>query len=437
MTSVHRSLLLLAIPLTLAACGKKKDADGAGKAAGSSATTPTGGSAAATGSAAAPGSAAAGSAAAPGSAPGSAAAGSAAAPAPTAPAIKVDDELMAALRAEATACEIDPKAFSIKCPAGEDAKVKDGLLGHDGKKPVDAIATLAVALADPDPKLATVAADALGSSRFSGAWGEGVAVGAVGKDVARLLLSAVEKLPALGPYQARRVIGPVVIAASLADLDSEAWAMLERNGDPYVKAGGWKASTLYGRLEPFAKLEAMARDNAPEPTLLAATALASFYDLTDDERTTLCPWALSKVAVDPAGQEAEIFGQAGAILSRCKGTWIDQLLDFGEAQRAKKVFDRQYYFVFRELCHDFFKGQTTDRATTEQCERNFKFLEKVANTDGIAAADRARALDAISYQRRDATSLKLMQKYKGSKVKEIAEAAQAAIKMLEGYVKKP
>ena len=59
-----------------------------------------------------------------------------------------------------------------------------------------------------------IAADALGGSRFSGAWGPGVAVGAVGKDVARLLLAAVEKLPALGPYQARRVIGPVIIAAS-------------------------------------------------------------------------------------------------------------------------------------------------------------------------------------------------------------------------------
>ncbi|MEZ4398858.1 MAG: hypothetical protein R3B06_02475 [Kofleriaceae bacterium] len=412
---MNRSLSLVAISLTVAACGKKDAGD---KPAAAPATAPTPGT------------------------PATPPSGTAAAPTPVAPpapatsSIKVDDELLAALKAEVAACTIEPKDMKIACPGGEDKHVKDELLGYSGRAQVAAVPTLAVALADADPKLATVAADALGGSRFTGGWGEGVAVGAVSKDVARLLLATVEKLPAIGPYQARRVIGPVVLAASLADLDADAHAMLERHPDEWVQRGGWKASTLYGRLKAFPKLEVMSKDESPAPTLVAATALNSFYKLTDDERATLCPWAVSKLAITGPGAEAEVFGQIGAILTNCKGAWIDQLQDFGDAQLAKQVFDRQYYFVFRELCHDFIKGQTTDRATAAQCERNFKFLEKVANTDGIAPADRGRALDAISYQRRDATSLKLMQKYKQHKVKEIAEAAQAAIKMLEGYVQK-
>jgi hypothetical protein len=414
MAFVKRSLVLFAIPLAVA-CGEKKD-EGAGKTGGSGAAAP--GSAA--GSAAAPGSAAAGSAAAP----------------PTA-SISVDAEVMAAIKAVATACTVEPKDMKVACTGGEDKKLNDELLGYSGRAPAAAIPTLAVALADADPKVATVAAAALGGSRFSGAWGEGVAVGAVAKDVARLLLATVEKLPTIGEYHARRVIAPVMAAASLADLDGEAHAMLERHPDRWVAQGGWKASTLYGRLKPFPKLEAMAKDNAAAPTLLAATALNSFYQITDEERTTLCPWAVSKLGVDAAGTEAEIFGQAGAILTNCKGEWIDQLQDFADAQLAKKVFDRQYYFVFRELCHDFIKGQTTDRATEAQCNRNFAFLEKAANTEGVEPVNRGYALDAISYQRRDAASLKLMQKYKKHKVKEIAATAQAAITMLEGYVKKP
>ncbi|MBK9032982.1 MAG: hypothetical protein IPL61_17210 [Myxococcales bacterium] len=422
MTLAHRSLLLLAIPLTVAACGKKKDDAGkpAAPAAGTAAPAP-----------------ATGTAATPAPATGTAAGTAAVAPPPPAAtsSIKVDDELMAALKAVASACTIEPKDMRVSCANGED-KAKDDLLGYNGRKPQEAAPTLAVALADADPKLATVAAEALAGSRFNGGWGEGVGVGAVSKDVARLLLATIEKLPAIGPYQARRVIGSVMTAASLADLDAEAHAMLERNPDEWVQKGGWKASTLYGRLKPFPKLEAMAKDNAKDPTLVAANALNSFYNITDDERATLCPWAMSKVSVDAPEGEAEIFGQVGAILTNCKGTWIDQLQDFADAQLAKKVFDRQYYFVFRELCHDFIKGQTTDRATEAQCERNFKFLEKVVNTDGVEPTNRGYALDAISYQRRDEKSLKLMQKYQKHKVKEIAETAQKSIKMLEGYVKK-
>ncbi len=424
MMLVCRTWVAIVALVAAGACSKKEDA-GAAKPAGDPKAT------AGEPAAKAPGTAAATAATPPPADP------VAKEPPPVAPAsaIKVDDEVMAAIKAVVASCEIDPKAMSIKCAGDEDKKINDGFLGYGegARTPVALIPTVAVALADPDPKMQTVAASMLGSSRFSGAWGEGVKVGDVSKEVATTLLKAIG---GLGEYQARRSMPAVMLAASLADADAEAYALLEGHADKYVVSSGWKASTLYGRLKPFAKLEAMAAAGDPAQTLLAATALNSFYQITDEERATLCPWAFGKIDADaPEVEEAEIFGQVGAILTKCRGEWVDKLLAFGEAQRAKKKFDRQYYFVFREMCHDFIKGESNANVTEAQCNANYKFLEAVANTDGVPPTFRGYALDSISYQRRDATSLKLMKKYAKHKVPEIKTTALEAIKMLEGYVK--
>ena len=418
---------LLTVPLALAACKKdSKEEGGAAKAGDPKPTAKDPGKAPATGAALATGAApATGSTPPPDTAK-----------APSTASIKVHDELMAGLKAMVAACTIEPKDMKIECPGGEDKKLTDGLLGYSGLPQVEAVPTLAVALADADPKMVTVATDFLGGSRFTGGWGEGVAVGAVSKDVAGTLLAALPKLPAIGQYHSRRAVVPVIYAASLADMDAEAHAMLEAFPDKYTQKGGWEASAFYGRLKPFPKLEAMAKDNDRAGTMIAATAINNMYALSADEAATLCPWAHSKLGADkPEDGEAEIFGQVGFILAKCRGEWIDKMQDWADAQLKDKKFDRQYYFVFRELCHDFIKGQTTDRATEAQCERNFAFLEKVANTDGIDPTNRGYALSAISYQRRDAKSMALMKKYAKHKVKEVAEAAAKEIKMLESYVK--
>ncbi len=349
--------------------------------------------------------------------------------------IEADEEVMAEIARIASSCGIEPKLGRIDCRNKEKARLYDELYGYGDKAKtrVATIATVAKALADPDPKIQTVAADLLGS-RFSTGWGEGVAVGQVDKGVAALLR---ETLPKLGQYQARRAVTAVVYASSLSGTDAEMYPILETHPDEIVRNWGWKASMFYGRMNAFDKIKGLAETGDPKKVLAAVTAAANMFDYTDDEKARLCPWAESELGADPEGaKESDVFEKAGYVLTRCGGEWIDKLLDWGEAQREKNVFDRKYYFVYRELCHSVMKGVAEVAATPEQCERNWKFLEATANTEGIAPKFRAWALDSISYSRRDERSYKLMKKYARSKVPEIKKVAQDALKMLESYVKK-
>lgn len=355
--------------------------------------------------------------------------------APAASQIAVVDEVMAEIKAVASSCGVEPKRGRIDCKNKENAKLYDELYGYGATSlsRVATIGTVAVALADADPKVQTVAADLLGS-RFGMGWGEGVAVGQVDKAVAALLRAT---LPGLGEFQARRAVTAVVYASSLSGTDAEMIGVLEAHGDEYVRKSGWEAIMFYGRLNAFDKIKALAASGDPKQTLVATTAVHNMYKYTNEERAAVCPWAHGLVGADPDGaKESDIFEKAGYVLTRCGGEWIDKLLDWGEAQRAKNIFDRKYYFVYRELCHSVMKGVVEVGATPEQCERNWKFLEETANTAGIDAKHRAWALDSISYSRRDEGSYKLMKKYAKSKVPEIKKVAEDALKMLEGYVKK-
>ncbi len=357
------------------------------------------------------------------------------APAIDASSITVDEEVMAEIKTVATACKVEPKNARIDCRNKEKTKLYDELYsyGSKAKSRVATIGTMAKALADPDAKVQTVAADVLGA-RFGSGWGEGVAVGQVDKAVAELLRQTLAKL---GKYQGRRAVTAMMYASSLSATDAAMYAIIEAHADEYVRQRAWEASMFYGRMNAFDKIKGLAASGDPEQILIAVSAANNMYDYTDDEKAKVCPWAHGLLGADPEGaEESDIFEQSGYVLTRCSGEWVDKLLDWGDAQRQKNIFDRKYYFVYRELCHSVMKGVVKVGATPEQCERNWKFLEATANTKGIEAKFRAWALDSISYSRRDERSYKLMKKYRKSKVPEIKKVAETAIKMLESYVKK-
>lgn len=355
-------------------------------------------------------------------------------PAPAAD-VKVDDEVMAAIKKIASACEVVPESMSVTCANKEDDVLTNFYgYGENLKERVATIGTLAVALSDKDPKVQTVAAKLLGS-KFSSGWGEKVAVGQVDKNVAALLRKAIPTLA--GEYPPRNAVVATVYASSLSDTDAEMHAFLEGADDKHVKSMGWGATMFYGRMKAFDKVQGLATSGEPKKILTAVTAANNMYNYTDEEKAKLCPWAQSLLGADAEDvKESDIFEKAGYILTKCSGEWTDKLLDWGEAQEQKNVFDRKYYFVYRELCHSFMKGVSKVGATQEQCNRNFKFLEKTANNKNIEPQFRAWALDSISYARRDEASYKLMKKYKKSKVPEIKKTAEDALKMLETYVKK-
>jgi hypothetical protein len=349
------------------------------------------------------------------------------------PDIAVDAELMQAIDAVVANCQIDTKSARIECANKEDAALSD-LFGYQAPKKTafTTIATMAVALADDDENKRTVAANILGNKHQSG-WGDEAKPGSVSKQVAETLLAAV---PKLGQYQGRRAITAVAYAAGLAGETDKLIEVLDASTDAYLKNSGYKASMFYGRMTVFPKIQELAKSDDPATKLAAVSAAANFYKYTDEEKATLCPWAVEQLPADgDEVKESPIFEQAGYVLQRCGGEWIDKLLDFGEQQLAdKNRFDRMYYFVYRNLCFSMMGEKSA--ADETQCERNYKFLEKAANNNKLSARERAFALDAIPYQRRDKKSLQLMKKYKKSKVPEIKKTAEDAIKMLESYVKK-
>lgn len=356
--------------------------------------------------------------------------------APSATTVKVDDEVMAAIKTIASSCEVDPERMSVKCANKEDDVLTKDFYGYGDKEKdrVATIGTFALALNDSDPKIQTIAAKLLGS-KFSQGWGPKVEVGQVDKEVAKLMRDAIPKLP--GKYQARNAIVPTMYASSLSGTDAEAHALLEGSKDEYLQSSGWGASMFYGRMNAFEKVSGLAASGDTKKLLSALTAANNMYKYSDEERTTICPWAQGYLGSDPEGaKESDVFEKAGFILTKCNGEWVDKLLDWGEAQEKENVFDRKYYFVYRELCHSVMKGVDIVGATQEQCDRNFKYLEKASNNKKIEPQFRAWALDSISYARRDEKSYKLMKKYKKSKVPEIKKVAEDALKMLEGYVKK-
>ncbi len=354
--------------------------------------------------------------------------------APAASNIKVDDEIMAAIKIIASSCEFNDRG-SYSCKNKEDDKLFRELYGYGDKKKdlVASLGTVAVAMADTDVKIQIVAAKLLGS-KYSSGWGPKVEVGQVDKAVSQLMRDA---LPKLGMYQQRSAVSATVYASSLSDSDAEAHTFLEALKDEFTRNKGWGSSMRYGRMKAFEKVKGLAATEDPKLILVAVRAGNGLYNATDAEKAELCPWAHSFLGSDPEdAKESDIFEQSGSILTQCSGEWIDKLLDWGEQQRAKNHFDRKYYFVYRELCHSVMRGVDKVAATPKQCERNWKFLEKTANTKGIDAQFRAWALDSISYSRRDEKSYKLMKKYSKSKVPEIKKVAQDAVKMLESYVKK-
>ncbi len=349
--------------------------------------------------------------------------------------VTANSEVMAEIKAIASKCKVEPKNMQVKCANKENAKLENDFYGNgkNAKDYASTLGTFALALHDSDPKIQTVAARVLGT-KFARSWGPNVAIGAVNKKVAALMRKAI---PTLGKYQARNAIVATVYASSLSNSDKELYTLLSSSDDIYLKSKGWAATMFYARMKAFPKIKALAGSGDSKAILSALTAVNKVPKYSNAEKAKLCPWAHRFLGSDSTGaKESKNFEQAGYVLTKCSGEWVDKLLDWGEAQQAKKTFDRRYYFVYRGLCHSFMKGVHKVGATPKQCNRNYSFLEKVANTDGILLKSRAMALTAISYQRRDEKSYKLMIKYAASPVPELKAAATKALKTLERYTTK-
>ena len=212
---------------------------------------------------------------------------------------------------------------------------------------------------------------------------------------------------------------------------SEQWfAIVENHNNTQLKRNAYTNYMTYGRMIGFKELKARTQDNTDQDLILAALKAPLYmYKETDQEKSAFCPWA--KPYLDH--KNLKIAAAAGKVMVKCKGQYIDALLEEGKKRVANQDFSKPFSQVFREPCFEFMKGVTGVSGQQEQCDAVYAFLESVANTDTLSSTVRGSALWNIYYQRRDQQTLDLMRQYENHRDVEIQKRAKSAIHLTTTY----
>ena len=317
-------------------------------------------------------------------------------------------------------CKIDPSnGYVTGCDDLLDSVTKSiRSIGH-----VNALPTLASALGGSDIKLSTVASSFL----YGQYQGFTVKPGDISPDLAN---SLIDTLKSLKQGVAVNAAPAVVNAATLSGLENKLYPVVDGHSEPRVKQIGYQFLLTYGRAKTFPKIKEISSSNKTEDIILALKAFRNIYNLTDQEKDLMCPWGQSYLS----NPDINIATEAGErMIGQCKGKYIDTLLTEAQNRLKKKQVTREFILMMRNMCSSFMGEKTA--GVEKQCNSNYSFLEKVANTNGIDNFVRGLALDSIYMQRRDEKTLKLMKKYKNHKIKEIKKYANDAIKTLEASLK--
>jgi hypothetical protein len=313
-------------------------------------------------------------------------------------------------------CSVRPEsALVTDCKANESDALKEWVAKN---KPADVYETLAGVIATGDDKAKAVAIHASGSVWFrmdlpmrKANATRPAAIGfidALAKDdtSARFLADTAAHLGTLSGER-ERLLGAI---ASVKNKQT--------------KSQAYRNLMTYGRLDVLPTLQAAAKE--ADYTVPALAAPRSMYDWTEAELAAICPWAQSYLG----DARLDVAAESGLDLVRCKGAYVDALLDEGEKRLAAKQFKPPFSGVFREVCFEFMKGVTGQAGREAQCKRNYAFLEKVANDATVESSVRGLALWNIYYQRRDQETLDLMRRYEKHSDPEVAKRAKEAITSL-------
>jgi len=343
-----------------------------------------------------------------------------AAPADEAPVI--DQELLSQLEGVISNCEVNVDGCSVtKCKNKEDREFTKQFT--DGtKKRGAAVDTWAAALASDDPKMQTVAANVFGKVFRS--MGKPEEKPEVSGAAAKRVIDAIAKLPRYPSAQS------IEGATHLAMLGGQAEALYTMVGAhenaAVLQVMVWREAMQFGRLDVFPKLEEVAKGDDPKQVAAAMKSPRQMFGATQAEKAKVCPWAKGYLTAE----STSVLAEAGQTMLWCKGTYIDALLDEGEARLSKHVFDRDMYLVFRDVCFSPLAGSDVSGAA-EQCERTYSYLENVVKDGAIDGKSRGLALFAIYYQRRDAASLALAKSYLRDKDPDIKKKAEDIVESLE------
>lgn len=334
---------------------------------------------------------------------------------PAAAPLKPNRALMELLKKIPDGCTVSVDSASVySCKNKEDQAITDFIRKE---RPKDLYETYASLLSSKDAKMRAVAV-AEAANTFSTMDKDSRKSNAT-KAVANAFLDELAKDDGI----AYRLAPPAVDLGFIAGLGSRVIKVTDKI-NTNARNAAYRTFMEYGRMEAFPKLQEVAKEK--DFAVAALSAPRSMYEWTDSEKNKICPWAKGYLS-DASNSTA---AEAAYTAIKCKGEYIDALLDEGETRVKNKQFDNPFAMTFREICFEFIGGVTGQAGGNPQCKRNYAFLEKVTNDATVKPEVRGMSLWNIYYQRRDKESLALMRKYEKSKVPEIAKRAKEAIDSL-------
>jgi hypothetical protein len=347
---------------------------------------------------------------------------------------KVDPEIMKALEAVVAHCEVGVSGNTVGKCQNEEYKSLRAMFNKSEANPqpkdkIEALDTFSEALKSEKQELAVVASSLLYNEYRD--FGPSPEPSRFTAPVAQRLIAAVGQAP---KYQAAQALKAAVHAGMLSGEQEALYQMLDQHSYAAIPGLGYPYIMRYARMQAFPKVKQLAQSEDPKSVTAAFQAPGNMPKPTAEEQAEICPWAKGYLA---DSRDSAYLGAARLMLS-CKGEYIDALLDEGEKRLAKdNRFTRDDYMVYRDVCFSPIKGLIKEAGFQAQCARTAAFLEKAVNNEKVESLPRGLALFAIYYQRRNAESMKVMQKYKNHADPNIKKYANESIQSLVKTYKVP
>ncbi len=317
-------------------------------------------------------------------------------------------------------CKIDEKYGRVsKCANKEDRAVYDWVRKEE---PTDLFETLGQMLVGKDAKKSAIAAS-LTTSLFTSKgteWRE--------KNATKVASDSYMEFVKNNDNNVARNMTQYATHLAMMKGEHEAlFAMVNGHKNEKVKLAAYESYMAHGRMTGFKELERITKGNKDKKVIQAALrSPRNMYKETDKEKAAFCPWAESYLG----DKDLDIAAASAKVMVKCKGEYIDKMIDEGEKRVEAGEYKRPLAMVYREPCFGFISGITKEAGSDKQCERLYGFLQGVADNEKVDSKTRGSALWNIYYQRRDQKTLDLMRKYENHKDAEIAKKAKEAIASL-------
>jgi hypothetical protein len=235
--------------------------------------------------------------------------------------VKVDDELMGALKEAAEKCELDMKYAFVRGP--QEAVVSEMILKKKGV--VASLPTLSVALNSEDPKLRVVANKYLYReikdyiSEFE------KNRETTPKNVVENLIKGIETSKDYVTYYA---VASATMLATLYGLEGRLIKAVEAHPEAALKVEMMNNLVRFGRLRVFPILTAYAESGEKGALARVLDSLRNLYKKTDEEKKAIGDWALTHLAVEDEYTRVRVV----YALYMAGGSYYDAALDKFEAE---------------------------------------------------------------------------------------------------------